>query len=354
MKIFLLFITLLGTSMVIGDGVLTPCISVLSAVGGLKEATSKITEDEIVWISVGILICLFMVQRFGTEKVGYSFAPIICIWFALIAGIGVYNFIKHDTSVIKALNPKYMVAYFIRNRKDAWISLGGIVLCTTGTEALFADVGHFSVRSIRMSMCCITYPALILAYAGQAAFLRKNNDLVSATFYKSIPGPMYWPMFVVAVFAAIIASQAMISGTFSIIQQSLKLGCFPPVQIVHTSQKYEGQVYIPKVNYILMISCIAIILGFRNTTQIGNAYGIAVVFVMALTSAFIILIMLLIWNTHIILIIAYALIIGSVELIYLSSVLYKFKQGGYLPLVFSAILMLIMSAVYRKKLLLGA
>ncbi|KAL5060519.1 hypothetical protein RYX36_032123 [Vicia faba] len=266
-KLFLLFATLLGTSMVIGDGVLTPCISVLSAVGGIKEAASSITENQIVMISVVILIGLFMVQRFGTDKVGYSFAPIICIWFALIAGIGVYNFIKHDASVIKALNPKYIVDYFVRNKIEAWISLGGIVLCTTGAEALFADVGHFSVRSIQISMCCVTYPALILAYAGQAAFLRKNNDLVSATFYKSIP-------------------------------------------------------------------------------------GIAVVFVMTLTSAFLILIMIMIWNTPIILIIAYALIIGSVELIYLSSVLYKFNQGGYLPLAFALFLMFIMfvwNNVYRKK-----
>ncbi|CAK8544313.1 unnamed protein product [Lathyrus sativus] len=351
-KIFLLFTTLLGTSMVIGDGVLTPCISVLSAVGGIKEAASKITDDQIVWISVAILILLFMVQRFGTDKVGYSFAPIICIWFTLIAGIGLYNFIRHDTSVIKALNPKYIVDYFIRNKKNAWISLGGVVLCTTGTEALFADVGHFTVRSIQISMCCVTYPALILAYAGQASFLRKNNDLVSATFYKSIPDSMYWPMFVVAVLAAIIASQAMISGAFSIIQQSLSLGCFPRVQIVHTSEKYEGQVYIPEVNYILMIACIAITVGFKTTTKIGNAYGIAVVFVMTLTSAFLTLIMIVIWKTHMLLILSYVLVIGSVELLYLSSVLYKFDQGGYLPLAFSAILMFIMyiwNSVYRKK-----
>ncbi|XP_045794258.1 potassium transporter 5-like [Trifolium pratense] len=352
MKLFLLFATMLGTSMVIGDGVLTPCISVLSAVGGIKEAANQITENQIVLISVAILIGLFMVQRFGTDKVGYSFAPIICIWFAFIGGIGVYNFIKHDTSVIKAINPKYIVDYFTRNKKDAWISLGGVVLAITGTEALFADVGHFTVRSIQISMCSVTYPALILAYVGQASFLRKNNDLVGDTFYKSIPDSLYWPMFVIAVLAAIIASQAMISGTFSIIQQSLSLGCFPRVRIVHTSAKYEGQVYIPEVNYILMIACIAITVGFKNTTKIGNAYGIAVVFVMTLTSAFLVLIMIMIWKTHILLILTYVLVIGSVELVYLSSVLYKFEQGGYLPLAFAAILMFIMyvwNNVYQRK-----
>ncbi|RYR01641.1 hypothetical protein Ahy_B06g080523 isoform C [Arachis hypogaea] len=309
-------------------------------------------ENVVVLISVAILVCLFMAQRFGTDKVGYTFAPIICIWFAFIAGIGLYNFIKYDPSVIKAVNPKYIVDYFIRNKKDAWISLGGVVLAITGTEALFADVGHFTVPSVQISMCSVTYPALILAYVGQASFLRKHNDLVSDTFYKSIPGKLYWPMFVIAVMAAIIASQAMISGTFSIIQQSLSLGCFPRVQIVHTSSKHEGQVYIPEINYILMIACIAITVGFKTTTKIGNAYGIAVVFVMTLTSAFLVLIMIMIWKTHILLIISYVLIIGSVEVVYLSSVLYKFDQGGYLPLAFAAVLMFIMyvwNNVYRRK-----
>ncbi|CAK7348266.1 unnamed protein product [Dovyalis caffra] len=351
-KLFLLFSTMLGTSMVIGDGVLTPCISVLSAVGGIKEATSVMTQDRVVWISVAILVCLFMVQRFGTDKVGYSFAPIICVWFSFIGGIGVYNFFKYDPAVVKALNPFYIVDYFRRNKKDAWISLGGVVLAITGTEALFADVGHFTVRSIQISMCTVTYPALILAYAGQAAFLRKHNDLVSDTFFKSVPDSLYWPMFVVAVLASIIASQAMISGTFSIIQQSLALGCFPRVKIVHTSAKYEGQVYIPEVNYLLMVACVCVTLGFRTTAKIGNAYGIAVVFVMTLTSSFLVLIMLMIWKTNILYVIVFVLTIGSAELLYLSSVLYKFDQGGYLPLAFAGVLMTIMyiwNSVYRRK-----
>lgn len=351
-KSFLLFATMLGTSMVIGDGVLTPCISVLSAVGGIKQATSALTDNMIVWISVAILIFLFMIQRFGTDKVGYTFAPIICVWFAFIGGIGLYNFIKFDPTVVKALNPKYIIDYFQRNKKEAWISLGGIVLAITGTEALFADVGHFTVRSIQISMCAVTYPALVFAYTGQAAFLRKNMKHVSDAFFESIPGSLYWPVFVIAVLAAIIASQAMISGAFSIIQQSLALGCFPRVKIVHTSAKYEGQVYIPEINYLLMLACIGVTLGFKSTARIGNAYGIAVVFVMTLTSSFLVLIMIMIWKTHILLIISYVLVIGTVELLYLSSVLYKFDQGGYLPLAFAAVLMAIMyvwNDVYRRK-----
>ncbi|KAL4368054.1 hypothetical protein GQ457_05G002310 [Hibiscus cannabinus] len=351
-KLFLLVVTMLGTSMVIGDGVLTPCISVLSAVGGIKEAKSSLSDDTIVWTSVAILVCLFMVQRFGTDKVGYTFAPIICIWFAFIGGIGVYNFVKFDPTVVKAINPTYIVDYFKRNKKDAWISLGGVVLAITGTEAMFADVGHFTVRSVQLSMCTITYPALILAYTGQASFLRKHEELVPDTFYKSIPHGIYWPMFVIAVAAAIIASQAMISGTFSIIQQSLALGCFPRVKVVHTSDKYEGQVYIPEINYLLMLACVGVTAGFRTTQKIGNAYGIAVVFVMTLTSSLLVLIMIMIWKTNILFIIAYVLVICSVELLYLSSVLYKFDQGGYLPLAFAAFIitvMLIWNNVYRRK-----
>ncbi|XP_058082734.1 potassium transporter 5-like [Magnolia sinica] len=351
-KYLLLFVTMLGTSMVIGDGILAPCISVLSAVGGIKEATSAMTQGRIVWVSVGILICLFLVQRFGTDKVGYSFAPIIIVWFLMISGIGIYNFAKYDPSVVKALNPKYIIDYFRRNKKDAWVSLGGAVLAITGTEAMFADLGHFTVRSIQISMCSVTFPSVVLAYMGQASYLRQHNSDVGEAFYRSIPDHLYWPMFVVAVLASIIASQAMISGTFSIIQQSLSLGCFPLVKIVHTSSKYEGQVYIPEINYLLMVACVAVTAGFKTTEKIGNAYGIAVVFVMTLTSALLVLIMVMIWKTHIIFVILYILIIGSVELLYLSSVLYKFDQGGYLPLAFAAFLVFVMCVwnyVYRKK-----
>ncbi|XP_015898975.3 potassium transporter 5 isoform X1 [Ziziphus jujuba] len=351
-KYFLLFSTMLGTSMVISDGVLTPCISVLSAVGGIKQATPAMTEDAIVWISVGILVCLFMVQRFGTDKVGYSFAPIMCLWFAFISGIGVYNIFNYDPTVIKAVNPKHIVDYFRRNKGEAWISLGGVVLTITGSEALFADVGHFTVRSIQISMCCVTYPALVLAYTGQASFLRKHTNLVADTFYNSIPGPFYWPMLLVAVLAAITASQAMISGTFCIIQQSLSLECFPPLKIIHTSKKYEGQVYIPEANYILMLACIGVTLSFKSTAKIGNAYGIAVMFVMLLSSCFLVLIMVMVWKTHMLLVIFFAATIGAVELMYLSSVLYKFDQGGYLSLALALALtamMLVWNNVQGRK-----
>uniref|UniRef100_A0A453GL33 K+ potassium transporter integral membrane domain-containing protein n=1 Tax=Aegilops tauschii subsp. strangulata TaxID=200361 RepID=A0A453GL33_AEGTS len=190
-KIALFTITILGTSMVMGDGTLTPAISVLSAVSGIREKAPNLTQSEVVWISVAILFLLFSVQRFGTDKVGYSFAPIISVWFIFIAGIGVYNLAAHDVTVLRAFNPKYIVDYFGRNGKEAWVSLGGVVLCITGTEAMFADLGHFNIRAIQLSFTFILFPSVALCYMGQASYLRKFPQDVGDTFYKSIPGRQY-------------------------------------------------------------------------------------------------------------------------------------------------------------------
>ncbi|VAH68288.1 unnamed protein product [Triticum turgidum subsp. durum] len=341
-KVILFLVTILATSMVIGDGVLTPCISVLSAVTGIKQSAKSLTQGQIAGIAIGILIVLFLVQRFGTDKVGYTFGPVIFIWFILIAGIGIYNLIKHDTGILKAFNPQYIVEYFQRNGKDGWISLGGVILCITGTEAMFADLGHFNVRAVQIGFSAVLLPSVLLAYMGQAAYLRIHPEDVADTFYKSIPGPLYWPTFVVAVAAAIIASQAMISGAFAIIAQSQVLGCFPRVRVTHTSKKYHGQVYIPEINYALMILCVAVTAIFQTTDKIGNAYGIAVVFVMFITTLLVTLVMAMIWKTSLLWIALFPIIFGSAELLYLSSAFYKFVEGGYLPLGFAAILMLIM------------
>ncbi|OAY78640.1 Potassium transporter 5 [Ananas comosus] len=341
-KLALFLITILGTSMVIGDGILTPCISVLSAVSGIKESASSLTEGKIAGISIIILIFLFAVQRFGTDRVGYSFAPIILVWFLLIGGIGTYNIFKHDIGILRAFNPKYIVDYFKRNGKQAWISLGGVVLCITGTEAMFADLGHFNLRAIQIGFSAVLLPSVLLAYIGQAAYLTNFPDNVGDTFYKSIPGPLYWPTFVVAVAAAIIASQAMISGAFAIISQSQLLGCFPRIRIMHTSAEYEGQVYIPELNYALMIVCVAVTAIFKTTDKIGNAYGIAVVSVMHISTLLVTLVMLMIWKLSMWRAALFYVTFGGTELLYISSVFYKFTQGGYLPLSFSAVLMFIM------------
>ncbi|KAJ4955282.1 hypothetical protein NE237_012065 [Protea cynaroides] len=341
-KAALLVIALLGTCMVIGDGILTPCISVLSAVDGVKKFDSHLKTDVVVMISVTILVILFSIQRFGTDKVGYTFAPAIMVWYLFIGGVGIFNLIQHDPLVLRAFNPVHIFRYFNGEPKQAWLSLGGIVLCMTGTEAMFADLGHFSVRSIQISFTAFVYPCLLCAYVGQAAYLSKFPYHVSDAFYKSTPEPMYWPMFVAAVIASIIASQAMISATFSIVKQSMALGCFPRVRVVHTSHKHEGQVYIPEINFFLMFACTLVIASFKETTKIGNAYGIAVMAVMLITTSLLVLIMLVIWQTSIFLVALFILIFGSFELLYFSSVLYKFSKGGYLPLSFAAAIFFIM------------
>ncbi|KAJ4969972.1 hypothetical protein NE237_003071 [Protea cynaroides] len=351
-RILLFLAAVIGTSMVIGDGVLTPAISVLSAVGGLQLHVKSLNQNDIVGISIVILILLFVFQRFGTDKIGFTFAPLICVWFVFIGGIGLYNLFKYDVGVLKAFYPKYIIDYLRRNGKSGYVSLGGVLLCITGTEAMFADLGHFNVRAIQISFAGFVYPALLCAYIGQAAYLRKHPENVLNTFYDCIPSPLYWPQYVVAVIAAIIASQAMISGTFSIIAQSQSLGCFPRVKVIHTSKKYEGQIYIPEINYILMIGCIIVTAAFKNTTNIGNAYGICVVTVMVITTSLVSLIMLVIWKISILWNILFFVFFASIETLYLSSVVYKFVQGGYLPLAFAAVLVTIMGIwhyVYKER-----
>ncbi|XP_055802588.1 potassium transporter 5-like [Solanum dulcamara] len=337
-KVFLVFLAILGTSMVIGDGVLTPCISVLSAVSGIKP----LGEGAVVGISIVILVALFCVQHLGTDKVGYTFAPAICIWFLFISGIGLYNLFKYDVSVLRAFNPMYIIHYFKRNSKKGWVSLGGVFLCITGSEAMFADLGHFSVRSIQISFSCLVFPALLSAYSGQAAYLSKFPENVANTFYDSVPDPIYWPTFVVAVAAAIIASQAMISGTFSIVSQAQSIGCFPRVKVIHTSIKHGGQVYIPELNYFLMIACVLVTLSFKTTEKLGHAYGIAVVSAEIITTHMVTLVMLVIWKTRIWWITLFYGVYLTIESTYFSAQLTKFIQGGYLPMVFSVVLVIIM------------
>ncbi|KAG2565936.1 hypothetical protein PVAP13_7NG152900 [Panicum virgatum] len=342
-KIVLFTLTILGTSMVMGDGTLTPAISVLSAVSGIREKAPSLTQTEVVWISVAILFMLFSVQRFGTDKVGYTFAPVISLWFLLIAGIGMYNLVVHDIGVLRAFNPWYIVQYFKRNGKDGWVSLGGIILCVTGTEGMFADLGHFNIRAVQISFNGILFPSVVLCYIGQAAYLRKFPENVGDTFYRSIPGPLFWPTFVVAILAAIIASQAMLSGAFAILSKALSLGCLPRVQVIHTSKKYEGQVYIPEVNFMMGLASIIVTIAFRTTTSIGNAYGICVVTTFSITTHLVTVVMLLIWKKHIIFVLLFYVVFCCIELIYLSSILSKFIQGGYLPFCFALVLMTLMA-----------
>ncbi|RVX02568.1 putative potassium transporter 12 [Vitis vinifera] len=313
---------------------------VLSAAGGIKVDHPGMSNEIVVLVAVVILVGLFSMQHYGTDRVGWLFAPIVLLWFLVIGGIGIFNIWKYDSSVLKAFSPVYIYRYFKRGGRDGWTSLGGIMLSITGTEALFADLAHFPVSAVQLAFTVVVFPCLLLAYSGQAAYLVKNQDHVVDAFYRSIPGifinnesrsttqneyskddmgrkfymqpainpnfihflknpvrmihkplyrvncyyltvvmisftadSIYWPVFVVATAAAIVASQATISATFSIIKQALALGCFPRVKVVHTSKKFLGQIYIPDINWVLMVLCIAVTAGFKNQSQIGNAYG---------------------------------------------------------------------------------
>ncbi|KAM0941814.1 putative potassium transporter [Dioscorea sansibarensis] len=339
-KTLLLLLVLTGTSMIIGDGILTPSMSVMSAVSGLQGAVPGF--DTVVLVSIVILICLFGIQRFGTGKVGFLFAPALGLWFFSLGSIGIYNMLKYDLSVLKAFNPAYIFLFFKRNGVKAWSALGGVVLCITGAEAMFADLGHFSVISIQIAFTCVVFPCLLLAYMGQAAYLMKSPSSVERIFYDSVPDIFFWPVFVIATLAAMIASQAMISATFSCVKQSMALGCFPRLKVVHTSKRFMGQIYIPVINWFLMIMCIAVVASFRSTTDIANAYGIAEVGVMLVSTTLVTLVMLLIWQTNLFLALCFPVLFGTIELIYLSAVLTKIMEGGWLPLVFASCFLCVM------------
>ncbi|XP_052487696.1 putative potassium transporter 12 isoform X3 [Gossypium raimondii] len=342
LKTLLLLLVLMGTSMVIGDGILTPAISVMSAVSGLQGAVKGFDTTAVVVFSIVILVALFSIQQFGTSKVGFSFAPALALWFFSLGSIGIYNLVKYDITVIKAVNPAYIYFFFKKNSKDAWSALGGCILCITGAEAMFADLGHFSVPAIQIAFTFVVFPCLLLAYMGQAAFLMKYPESSDRIFYDSVPESLFWPVFVIATLAAMIASQAMISATFSCVKQSMALGCFPRMKIIHTSRKLMGQIYIPVINWFLMIMCVVVVSIFRSTTDIANAYGIAEVGVMLVTTTLVTLVMLLIWQTNLFMALCFPLVFGSIELIYFSAVLSKVLEGGWLPLVFASFFLSVM------------
>ncbi|CAA2986923.1 potassium transporter 12 isoform X1 [Olea europaea subsp. europaea] len=342
LKILLLLLVLMGTSMIIGDGILTPAISVMSAVSGLQSRIPRFGTDALVITSIVILVGLFSIQRFGTSKVGFTFAPALALWFFSLGFIGIYNLFKHNVTVVKAINPVYIYLFFKKNSIKGWSALGGCVLCITGAEAMFADLGHFSVPSIQIAFTSVVFPCLLLAYMGQAAYLTKHPDSADKIFYDSVPVHLFWPVFVIATIAAIIASQAMISASFSCIKQAMAFGCFPRLKIVHTSRRRMGQIYVPVINWFLMIMCIIVVAAFRSTTDIANAYGIAEVGVMIVSTTLVTLVMLLIWQTNLFLAICFPLIFGTIELIYLSAVLSKIMEGGWLPLAFASFFLCVM------------
>lgn len=340
----LLVLVLLGTCMVIGDGVLTPAISVFSAVSGLEFSMSKEHHQyAVIPITCFILVCLFALQHYGTHRVGFLFAPIVLTWLLCISALGLYNIIQWNPHVYQALSPYYMFKFLKKTRISGWMSLGGILLCITGSEAMFADLGHFSYTAIQIAFTSLVYPALILAYMGQAAYLSHHHHSTHhISFYITVPACVRWPVLVVAILASVVGSQAIISGTFSIINQSQSLSCFPRVKVVHTSDKMHGQIYIPEINWVLMILCIAVTIGFRDTKHMGNASGLAVMTVMLVTTCLTSLVIIICWKKPPIVALLFLIFFGSVELLYFSASLTKFTEGAWLPILLALFLMTIM------------
>ncbi|XP_058112283.1 potassium transporter 6-like isoform X1 [Magnolia sinica] len=344
----LLVLALIGACMVIGDGVLTPAISVFSAVSGLELSMSKEHHKYVeVPVACVILVCLFALQHYGTHRVGFLFAPVVITWLLCISTIGIYNIFHWNPHVYQALSPYYMYKFLKKTQRGGWMSLGGILLCITGSEAMFADLGHFSQLSIKIAFTSVVYPSLILAYMGQAAYLSKHHIIENdyrIGFYVSVPERIRWPVLAIAILAAVVGSQAIITGTFSIIKQCSALGCFPRVKIVHTSSKMHGQIYIPEINWILMVLCLAVTVGFRDTKRMGNASGLAVITVMLVTTCLMSLVIVLCWHQSVILAICFIFFFGSIEALYFSASLIKFLEGAWVPIALALIFMLLMYA----------
>ena len=261
--------------------------------------------------------------------------------------IGIYNIWCYYPDIFKALSPHYIVMFFMTNQKRGWQLLGGTVLWITGGEAIFADLGHFSKRSIQIAFLTSIYPSLVLTYAGHTAYLINNVDDFSNGFYKFVTRTVYWiTMFIIATLAAIVASQSLISATFSVIKQSVALEYFPRVKVVHTSRNKEGEVYSPETNYIIMMFCVGAILGLGDGKDIGNAFGVVFIMVMLITTVLLTLVMLIIWDTHVVFVALYFVPFPILEGTYVSAVCTKILKGGWMPFAVSLLLALIMFGWY--------
>ncbi len=271
-----------GTALLYGDGIITPAISVLSAVGGLENVSESFT-DWVVPIAVVILIGLFSVQRRGTGAVGRVFGPIMIVWFSVLALLGVKEII-HNVEILQSVNPIWIVRYFGHETHHAFLALGSIFLVVTGGEALYADMGHFGRRPIMRGWYMMVFPSLVLSYWGQGALLLRKPEAIDGMLFNLVPKPLLLPFVLLATAATIIASQALISGVFSLTAQAVQLDYLPRIRIDHTSHQHSGQIYVPLVNWLLAAACVGLVIGFQTASNLAAAYGIAVTMTMAITT----------------------------------------------------------------------
>ena len=339
----LLTLALFGASLLYGDGVITPAISVLSAVEGLEKAAHSL-EPAIVPLTIAILIGLFLVQKRGTGGVGAIFGPLMVIWFVSIAVLGVRAIAK-DPAIFAAVNPAHAARFLVNNKGHGFLVLGSVVLCITGAEALYADMGHFGKGPIRRSWFALVFPALLLNYFGQGALLLHDPSAATNPFYSLVPSWALYPMIGVATLAAIIASQAMISGAFSLTQQAVQLGLFPRITIVHTSKDAAGQIYIPEINRALMVVCLTLVLLFRSSTALAAAYGIAVMGTMLITTIIFSVVVRQRWGWPLWKIVPLTATFLVFDLGFLSATMAKLADGigGWAPLIMGTVVFSVMT-----------
>jgi len=339
---------LFGAGLLFGDGAITPAISVLGAMEGLSEQSPALAHL-VVPITVAILVGLFLVQRHGTGRIGVAFGPIMTIWFLAIGALGV-RWIVAEPGVLEAVNPIYGVRFLATNGATGFVLVGLVFLVVTGGEALYADMGHFGKRPIRIAWFAVALPAVVLNYFGQAALLlARPLGTVKNPFYAMAEGPLLIPMLVLATAAAIIASQALISGVFSITRQAMQLGFWPRVSVVHTSAKTEGQIYIPEMNWLLMAGTIAVVLQFRSSSGLAAAYGIAVTGTMAITSVLFYLVCRQRWGYSVPKALAFLVPFLIIDLAFFGANAMKIHHGGWFPLAIGLGVFVVMTTWWRGR-----
>ena len=338
-------LAIVGASLFYGDSVITPAISVLSAVEGLKVAAPDLSHL-VVPIAVTILAVLFLSQRFGTKRIGALFGPVMTLWFAVLALAGLPELVRAP-SVLRGLSPTYALAFLVERPFVAFVALGAVVLCITGAEALYADMGHFGRAPIRRAWFFLVFPALTLNYLGQGALILRDPASISSPFFLLFPGWARIPMVVLATLATVIASQAVISGAFSVSRQAVQLGLLPPLRIQQTSEHEAGQVYLPAVNWVLFAGVLVLTLAFRTSERLATAYGIAVTGALLVDTTLLLVVARRRWHWRTWQLVAAAVAFGGVELAFFGANLTKILSGGWLPLLIAGTVFTVMTT-WRK------
>lgn len=351
-RVGLVALGLFGAALLYGDGIITPAISVMSAVEGLELAT-PFFKPYVVLITVVLLVALFVFQRKGTAKVGAFFGPVMTVWFLVIAALGIHGILQAP-EVLAALNPAHAVRFFIENEVLAFLALGAVFLVETGGEALYADMGHFGKRPIRMAWFTLVLPCLLLNYFGQGAQLLLHPAAEENPFFWLAPSWAVIPLVVLATAATIIASQAVISGSFSLTRQAIQLGFSPRMLIRHTSEEEIGQIYVPAVNWALMVSTIALVVAFKNSDNLAAAYGVAVTTTMVITTLLFYVVARERWGWKVWAVLPLAGVFLVADSAFFSANIIKVEHGGWLPLLIALVLFSLMATWKRGRQILGA